>query len=41
MGCGQPVPISDDIIKITKIPCTAEDIGRYINDIRVNPKKYE
>ncbi len=40
MGCNQTVPSSIIQAKVAEIPCTAEEVGRYINDIRANPLKY-
>jgi hypothetical protein len=40
MGCNQSAAVTTQQAKVSEIPCTPEDIGRYINDIRANPSKY-
>lgn len=40
MGCNQASPEMIHQGKVTEIPCTPEDIARYINDVRANPNKY-
>ena len=40
MGCSQPSSNAIQQARIAEIPCTAEEIGRYINDIRAYPGKY-
>ena len=41
MGCNQTSDESALIIpKMLEIPCTAEEMGKYLNDMRANPSKY-
>lgn len=40
MGCSQTGSIAIQQARVAEVPCTAEDVGRYINDIRANPTKY-
>lgn len=40
MGCNQTATASVGEARVAEIPCTAEEIGRFINDLRANPTKY-
>jgi hypothetical protein len=40
MGCSQGGSVAIQQARVAEIPCSAEEIGRYINDIRANPNKY-
>ena len=41
MGCNNTTPaLVSENNSVQEIPCTPEEIGRYLNDVRANPKKY-
>lgn len=40
MGCNQTSPAAVERVAVAQIPCTVEDVARYINDVRADPSKY-
>ena len=40
MGCNQSGSVAVQQAKVSEIPCSPEEVARYINDIRANPSKY-